>query len=318
MNEPLVSIMVITYNQEQFISDAIESFIEQKCKFPFEIVIGDDCSADNTQNIIREYSSKYPTLIKPILNPVNLGPLPNAINVLEHCTGKYIALCEGDDFWIDPLKLQKQVDFLEQNNEYVLSFHNVIAVNVIDDKRTRTEIKQELFKTKSEEIPVEHPTHTSSMLFRNVIRNFPGNFDKIISGDSYLQFILARYGKSTFQKNIYPNIRRRHPQSVWSYKDQEYKIEQGIFLYEKLLDIAINQKEVKYLNKILIKHRIRYVKYLWTNLRKRESVVALKRTIKEAWKNRLFCYLLAYIIATLPLVSAVYKFFKNNTGTRLK
>ena len=225
--------MVITYNQEQFISDAIDSFIEQKCNFPLEIVIGDDCSTDNTQNIIREFSSKYPTLIKPILNPVNLGPLPNAINVLEHCTGKYIALCEGDDFWIDPLKLQKQVDFLEQNNEYVLSFHNVIAINVIDDKRTRTEIKQELFKRKPEEIPVEHPTHTSSMLFRNVIRNFPGDFNKIISGDSYLQFVLARYGKSIFQKNIYPNVRRRHPQSVWSYKDQEYKIEQGIYLYEK-------------------------------------------------------------------------------------
>jgi glycosyltransferase involved in cell wall biosynthesis len=318
MDEPVVSIMVITYNQEQFISDAIESFLEQKCKFSLEIVIGDDCSTDNTQNIIRDFGSKYPNLIKPILNPVNLGPLPNAINVLEHCTGKYIALCEGDDFWVDPLKLQKQVDFLEQNNDYVLSFHNVIAVNVIDDKRTRAEIKQELFKRTPEEIPAEHPTHTSSMLFRNVIRNFPGDFNKIISGDSYLQFVLARYGKSTFQKNIYPNVRRRHPQSVWSYKDQEYKIAQGIYLYEKLLEIAINQNEVKYLNKILIKHRIRYVKFLWTNGRKREYVDTLKKTIKEAWVHRLLCYLSAYIIITLPLVSTAYRSLKNNSRTRLK
>jgi len=318
MDEPVVSIMFITYNQEQFISDAIESFLKQKCKFPLEIVIGDDCSIDNTQNIIKEYYSKYPNLIKPILNPTNLGPLTNAINVLEHCTGKYIALCEGDDFWIDPLKLQKQVDFLEQHLDYVLSFHNVIAVNVIDDKRTRTELEQELFKKKPEEIPVEHPTHTSSMLFRNVIRNFPGDFNKIISGDSYLQFILARYGKSMFQKNIYPNVRRRHPQSIWSYKDQEYKIEQGIYLYERLLEIAINQNEVKYLNKILIKHRIRYVKFLWTNHRKAESIVTMKKTIKEAWIYKLFCYLLAYIITTLPLFSAAYKVLKNNTRTRLK
>ena len=309
MVEPVVSIMVITYNQEQFISDAIESFLKQKCKFPLEIVIGDDCSTDNTQNVIKEYQTKFPDLIKPILNPVNLGPLTNAINVLEHCTGKYIALCEGDDFWIDPLKLQKQVDFLEQNNDYVLSFHNVIAINVIDDKRTRSELEQELFKKQPEEIPVEHSTHTSSMLFRNVIRNFPGDFDKIISGDSYLQFLLARYGKSTFQKNIYPNIRRRHPQSVWSYKSQEYKIEQGIVLYEKLLEIAINQKEVQYLSKILIKHRIQYVKFLCSNRRKMEGIVTLKKTIKEAWKRKLFWFLLAYNITRLPLISGFYLFF---------
>jgi glycosyltransferase involved in cell wall biosynthesis len=83
MNDPVVSILVITFNQEQFISDAIESFLKQECKFPIEVVIGDDCSTDNTQSILKEYHLKFPDLIKPILNPINLGPFPNAMNVLK-------------------------------------------------------------------------------------------------------------------------------------------------------------------------------------------------------------------------------------------
>lgn len=310
--------MVITYNHEQYISDTIEGFLIQKCNFPIEIVIGDDCSTDNTQKIITEYCSKFPAIIKPILNPINVGPLKNAINVLEQCTGKYIALCEGDDYWIDPLKLQKQVDFLEQNQEYVLSFHNVIAVNVIEDKRTRREIELEVFKKEPEEIPVGHPTHTSSMLFRNVIKSFPSDIDKIISGDSFLQFILSRYGKNTFQKNIYPNVRRRHPQSIWSYKSEQYKLEQGIYLFEKLLEIAINQKETKYLNKILIKNRTRYINFLWSNHKKRESILYLKKTAKQAWTNKLFLYLIFYNIVHIPLISSFYRYIKNNSDTSLK
>lgn len=318
MNDLVVSIMVITYNHEQFISDAIEGFLIQKCNFPVEIIIGDDCSTDSTQKIIKEYYSKFPTTIKPILNSTNLGPLKNAINVLKHCTGKYVALCEGDDFWIDPLKLQKQVDFLEQNPEYVLSFHNVIAINVTDDKRTRSELEQELLKKKPEDIPVGHPSHTSSMVFRNVIKSFPSDIDKIISGDSFLQFVLARYGESTFQKEIYPNVRRRHPQSIWSYKSEEYKIEQGIYLYEKLLEIAINQKEVKYLNKILIKNRTRYIKFLWSNHKKRESIATLKKTIKEAWTNNLFWFYVFYNFSHLFLHFWGYEFLKKNFRTRLQ
>lgn len=313
-----VSVCMITYNHELFIRDAIEGVLMQKINVPLELFIGEDFSSDNTQIICQEYTKRYPDIIRLLSSSKNLGVMANFTRTLRECDGKYISLCEGDDYWIDPYKLQKQIDFLEHNADYVLSVHNVIAINVIDDKRTRSEIVQEFLEKEPEDIPIGHSSHTSSMLFRNVIRNFPGDFDKIISGDSYLQFVLARYGKSIFQKNIYPNVRRRHPESIWSYKSQEYKVKQGIYLYEKLLEIAINTNEVKYLNKILIKHRIRYVKFLLTNRRKRESVDVLKRTVKEAWANKLSIYLLAYIITTLPLISAVYKFFKNKTGTRLK
>lgn len=123
MNKPLVSICCITYNHEQFIAQALDGFIMQQTNFDFEIVISDDCSKDSTQSIINSYKIQYPHLFKDISPKKNLGMMKNFKHTLESCTGKYIALCEGDDHWTDPLKLQKQVDFLEENEEYVMCFH---------------------------------------------------------------------------------------------------------------------------------------------------------------------------------------------------
>jgi len=125
---PVVSICTITYNHEDYIAEAIESFLEQKTNFPFEILIHDDASTDNTQKIIKEYEKNYPTIIKPIYQTVNqksifksgMNPRFNYPRV----KGKYIATCEGDDYWIDPFKLQKQVDFLDNNADYGLICSN--------------------------------------------------------------------------------------------------------------------------------------------------------------------------------------------------
>jgi len=116
-NSPLVSIICITYNHEPYIAEAIEGVLMQKCSFPIELVIGEDCSTDNTRKICEEYANKS-ELIKLLPTETNLGMMPNFIRTLQSCTGKYIAMCEGDDYWTDPLKLQKQVDFLEANAEY--------------------------------------------------------------------------------------------------------------------------------------------------------------------------------------------------------
>jgi glycosyltransferase involved in cell wall biosynthesis len=125
MNEEeriLVSISCVTYNHEAYIRDCIEGFLRQKTTFNFEILVHDDASTDGTADIIREYERKYPNLIKPIYqteNQLSQGISPGRINS-DRAAGKYIAYCEGDDYWIDPLKLQKQVDFLESHPEYGL------------------------------------------------------------------------------------------------------------------------------------------------------------------------------------------------------
>src|SRR5690554_2111531 len=129
MNKPLVSVFCVSYNHEQFIAQALDGFIMQQVDFDFEIVISDDCSTDNTRAIIEKYKNKYPHVFKDVSPQKNLGMQKNWMHTLSACTGTYIALCEGDDYWTDPNKLQKQVDFLEANEEYSLCVHNYVFYN---------------------------------------------------------------------------------------------------------------------------------------------------------------------------------------------
>lgn len=110
---------MITFNQEKYIHDAIKGVLIQKCKFPIEIIISEDCSNDRTRQICQEYASKN-SAIRLISSDSNVGMLPNFFRTIKSSQGKYVAFCEGDDYWIDPLKLQKQVDFLETNPRYGL------------------------------------------------------------------------------------------------------------------------------------------------------------------------------------------------------
>jgi len=122
LRHPLVSVVCPTYNHEKYIVQALDSFLMQKTDFSFEIVVGEDYSTDSTRTICQKYAKKYPDLINLITSENNVGMHKNGLRVYNACKGKYIALCDGDDFWTDPLKLQKQVDFLEANPEYGYTF----------------------------------------------------------------------------------------------------------------------------------------------------------------------------------------------------
>ena len=118
-NSPMmVSILCCTYNHEQFIRATLESLVNQIVDFPYEIIVADDASSDLTRNIVEEYCTKYPNLIFPILRKENVGIGANYYDALQHVRGRFLAICDGDDCWIDKLKLKKQVDFLMKNHEY--------------------------------------------------------------------------------------------------------------------------------------------------------------------------------------------------------
>lgn len=123
----MVSICMVTYNQEKYIAQAIDSILMQKVNFDYEIVIGEDFSTDRTREIVLDYKAKYPNQIKLLLQDNNIGLVKNFIATLIACTGKYIAILEGDDYWTDSSKLQKQVDFLEENPDYGL-VHTAIKI----------------------------------------------------------------------------------------------------------------------------------------------------------------------------------------------
>lgn len=129
MEQPIVTVWCLAYNQKDFIRDALEGFVMQKTTFPFEVIVHDDASTDGTTAIVQEYARQYPEIIKPVIETENQwqkGGLKNIIHILneKYRNGKYIAFCEGDDYWTAPQKLQQQVDFLESHSEYSMCFHS--------------------------------------------------------------------------------------------------------------------------------------------------------------------------------------------------
>jgi glycosyltransferase involved in cell wall biosynthesis len=129
---PLVSVCMITYNHELYISQAIDGVLMQQSNFPFELVVGDDCSTDSTLRICEEYAQNHQEVIRLLTTKTNLGIVPNFIRTLQACTGKYIAICEGDDFWTDPDKLQKQITFLEKNPDYAMLCTDYNTLNTVE------------------------------------------------------------------------------------------------------------------------------------------------------------------------------------------
>ncbi len=178
INQPVVSVRCITYNHENYIAQALDGFLMQKTNFPFEVIVHDDASPDKTADIVREYEKKYPAIIKAIYQTENQyskrdGTIARIMN--EACKGKYIALCEGDDYWIDENKLQMQVDFLEENPEYGMCFHGALEHfedgTVIDCSVSKHKVFSRL-KTKrysGREIILNWIIPTASIVMRSVL-----------------------------------------------------------------------------------------------------------------------------------------------------
>ncbi len=121
-----VSVLMLSYNHEKYIREAMQSVLMQQADFPFEVVICDDSSTDRTDEIISEIRDQHPgnSVIKYFRHVKNIGMMQNLVFTLRQCTGKYIAVCEGDDYWTDPLKLQKQVDILEESPQHAMVITN--------------------------------------------------------------------------------------------------------------------------------------------------------------------------------------------------
>lgn len=215
-NQPLLSIWCLSYNHKDFISEAIESFLVQKTVFKFEIIIHDDASNDGTQEIIKNYQNKYPDIIKVIYQQKNqYSQGINPINAIYAMTkSKFIAFCEGDDYWDDPHKLQTQVDFLINNPRYVATFHKSSAIdkegNLIEEMPSHQ--CQDISAKDLQTIKRGMPSRTICM--RNVI-NFDEPIlhkynrpDKILNGDTFMCSLLGGYGEAKFIDSIKPAVYR--------------------------------------------------------------------------------------------------------------
>ncbi|WP_052259515.1 glycosyltransferase [Flavobacterium sp. KMS] len=221
-NEPLVSIICTTFNQENFIRETLEGFLIQETKFSFEIIVHDDASTDDTLNIVKEFVDKYPLIIKPIYQKENQYS-KKEINIWSDFTfpmaqGKYIALCEGDDYWIDVLKLQKQVDFLESNDDYVITWTDFFT-------KKGTELVPNDFKDTLpsvytidfDNLFVPYCTYTLTCLFRKSAVD-PLDYKKFTYGkDNTLYSLALCHGKGAYM-NFKSAVYRWHPGGIYSLK----------------------------------------------------------------------------------------------------
>ncbi|KQO20442.1 hypothetical protein ASF10_17345 [Flavobacterium sp. Leaf82] len=268
----MVSVVMTTYRHELYIREAIESILMQQTNFEFEFIIADDCSPDNTLEIIESIIDKHPKSyrIKYFRQEQNLGMQKNGIFAFEKCSGKYTAFCEGDDYWTDPLKLQKQVDFLEENPDYVICYHKVkVLQNGVLKEDSITQKAAET--TTIKDLAKGNYIHTCSVVFRNnLFDNLPAYFYKSPVGDYFLHLLNARYGKIKFHDESM-GVYRLHENSVWSSKTQAKREQIWIGFLKK-----IRKNFDKEVQEILNDQLKQYI-----DLRNQRRLASLKKNIKR-------------------------------------
>jgi glycosyltransferase involved in cell wall biosynthesis len=202
MEKPLLSVCLITYNHEKYVRKALDSIINQKVNFAWEIIIADDFSTDGTRAIIKNYLEDFPGLIRILFQTENVGPGKNFVDLINSAEGKYIAYLEGDDYWTDLFKLQKQFDYMEVNPHLSLCYHQIKWIYTFDEPLGKNEhlqisnLNDKVTSTIEFLIEFGWFIRSSSMFFRNI--KLPSGFSNLYIGDYPLHVLLAHTGKIGF------------------------------------------------------------------------------------------------------------------------
>jgi glycosyltransferase involved in cell wall biosynthesis len=252
---PVVSVCLITYNHAKFIREAIESVLMQQTSFDFEVILADDFSSDGTREIVKEYAQKD-SRIKPILRDKNVGPGKNFLEMLAAGKGKYIAYLEGDDYWTDPLRLQKQVDFLEHNPDYNMT---VGRHQILNEKSGKFKNNRELFNI-NKPLSLKNYIafnfgHTSTFLFKNNF-DFPEWYATVFAGDQAF-FITNTKNKKVKYFDDFFSVYRVNEGGITS----SVKAQQSVKNTEKFLDKIDDYTNKKY--HLLINNRKRLNKFYY-------------------------------------------------------
>lgn len=252
-----VSCHIITYNQIDYISKCIDGIVMQEVNFPIEIIIGDDNSTDGTRELLIEYANKYPNLIKLNLREVRGLGLPgkqNFMTTLAMCSGEFIALCDGDDYWTDPLKLQKQVDFLEANPDFVIHSANAMQLSTdaeFNNKPLFSDTTASVFELN--DFLSNNNLVTCTALFRNSEFQLPDFFNEVNFGDWFIYVILMKNsGLKAYRSPDFFSVYRVHDKGVMNTlgKLNYYNthIIQIITIHNYLGNKKFNAKEIDALN----------------------------------------------------------------------
>lgn len=241
-----VSVCMITYNHEEYIREAIEGVLIQETNFDFELIIVNDCSTDNTHGIINDIIKAHPKsdIIKYIQHKNNIGMMPNFVFALKKCNAPYIALCEGDDYWTDPLKLQIQIGFLENNEDFSMCFHKVdLFIQEIGSIKRDTITREVPEITDINDLVIGNYMHTTSVVLRNdfILEDWTVN---ATIGD-WVLYMLAIKNQKIKKIDRLMAVYRVHDKSIWSNKTREYKVENSIKNIELLLANLLFEEPIR-------------------------------------------------------------------------
>ena len=261
-DHPRVSVSLTTYNQERYIATAIEGAISQKTSFPFEVVIADDCSTDRTGEICREYQQKYPELIRLVQRDQNLGAVPNYLETFKCCRGEYVAFLEGDDYWTDPDKLQKQVEFLDTHKDFAICCHNVAAVDADGVARGALLRNVPEITTVKDLCRGDYIATASCMVRNRLLDELPAWLYSLPGCDWALDILHAEKGKIGFIP-VTMAAYRIHQEGIWSGRTKadklretlavsqtinrnlEYRYTKAFLIHEQLIRSDIQKLEVQ-------------------------------------------------------------------------
>lgn len=241
ISNPIVSICSITYNHEMYIEKALDSFLMQETAFPFEIVLGEDCSTDKTRKIIEEYLKKFPTIIKLISSEKNVGMYENHKRTMLACNGNYIAFCEGDDYWTDSKKLQIQKDFLDENEDYSMCFHETSIFNQEKNTITTSYTNRNDKDVYLEDFLLNNQANTCSFMYRNNKIKMLEIMKDLKFVDWILHILQIQNSKARYlSKNM--SVYRVHSGGVWSGGIQKDRLLSEI----KMLEFMNQHLDFKY------------------------------------------------------------------------
>lgn len=274
-----ISVLMITYNQEKYLAQALDSVLTQEVNCDYEIVIGEDCSTDGTREIVLEYQRSHPDKIRALLPATNLGMIRNFVQTYRACAGKYVAILEGDDFWSSPNKLQKQMDFLDNHPEAAICFH---ATDVFFEDNSApgylSPSGHNEFST-IEDLLEKNFIQTCSVMFRNnLFGDFPEWFYSCVIGDYPLHLLNADFGSIGYIKDVMASY-RIHSAGVWSMQMEKNFVKNvlaGIDMYTNL-DAHFDKKYHSIINRKIYEHKLAL--YKW-NLRKKNYAACARKAIE--------------------------------------
>ncbi len=302
-DKPLVSICCLAFNHEKYIAEALDSFLMQKTTFPFEIIINDDVSTDKTVSIIKAYVKKYPHIIKPIYQKENqftknINPLITF--VIPNLRGEYLAICDGDDYWINENKLEIQINKMKENSHCHMSFHPVYEKENINIKLkkilNRYSTKDKIFTSSEVILGRGGFSPTSSLILKKeAVKNLPKWLHTTdIFGDYFLQMYSSLHGGALYIDNIM-SIYRVGVDNSWCDSYRKNSIEQKNILLSnnKALNLFNEDLKKKFqleIDKVISKNTFSFIKRRATDILQREKVFKIYKN-NFSFKQKLVWYL---------------------------